>query len=372
MSRFNPVRLFAPSRRDWLVLSALSAAALAGCGGGDTAPTIAVGNYLATPLVSNTTATAKTDANLVDVRGVTFNPTGLVWVNNAGTATSTLYDGNGTPNALVVAVPSGSAAKSKPTGIVFSGSATDFSVSNGTVSAASRFIFATEDGTISAWAPTVNRTNAILSVNNSSKGSAYLGLAVATDAAGAGRLYAADFKNGRIDAFDAKFAPVTLSASFGDTLRPSAYKPFNIQQIGGKLYVAYARPDASGLKPLNEAGNGQVSVFDTEGRLIKHLVSAGAQLNSPWGMTMAPANFGTLSGSLLVGSVADGVIHAYDPSTGGYRGSLGKADGSLLRIEGLWGFAFGNGVQNQAINQLFYASSTGGGTGGAYGRIEAK
>lgn len=368
MQRFTP----SPSRRHWLALSALSAAALMGCGGGDAPTTTPVGSYLATPLVSNTTSTAKTDANLVDVRGVAFNPTGLVWVNNAGTATSTLYDGNGTPNALVVAVPSGSTAKSKPTGIVFSGSATDFSVSNGTITAASRFIFATEDGTISAWSPTVNRTNAILGVNNSSKGSAYLGLAVATDATGAGRLYAADFKNGRIDSFDAKFAPAKLAGDFSDDFRPSQYKPFNIQQIGGKLYVSYARPDASGLKPLNEAGNGQVSVFDTEGRLIKHLVSAGAQLNSPWGMAMAPANFGTLSGSLLVGSVADGTLHAYDPTTGSYRGSVGKADGSLLRTEGLWGFAFGNGVQSQAVNHLFYASSTGGGKGGTYGRIEAK
>lgn len=372
MARMHSSALL-PSRREWLTLSsALSVLALAGCGGGEDPITTPTGNYQGTALVSNTATTGKTDPNLTDPRGVAFNPTGLVWVNNAGTATSTLYDGTGTPNALVVTVPSSSTAKSKPTGIVFSGSATDFSVSNGTVTAASRFIFATEDGTISAWAPAVNRTNAILSVNNSGKGSAYMGLAVATDAAGAGRLYAADFKNGRIDAFDAKFAPVTLAANFSDSNRPASYKPFNIQQIGGKLYVAYARPDASGLKPLNDAGNGQVSVFDTEGRLIKHLVSAGAQLNSPWGMAMAPANFGTLSGSLLVGSVTEGVIHAYDSSTGSYRGSLGMADGSLLRIEGLWGFAFGNGVQNQAVNHLFYASSTGGGTGGVYGRIEAK
>lgn len=309
------------------------------------------------------------DPNLVNAWGVAFNPSGPVWVAENGAGVSTLYDGDGNPQALVVDIPSiGSDSGGNPTGIVFNGSA-GFSISNNGVTASSRFIFATEDGVIAAWAPTVNQTHAIPIINNSgADGAVYKGLAIAV---GDSRLYAADFHHNKIDVFDNTFAPVSLPAgAFVDPSLPEGYGSFGIQAINGEIYVSYAKQDADKHDDVKGKGFGFINVFDPNGRLVRRLVSAG-KLNAPWGMALAPAGFGKFSGRLLVGNFGDGLINAYDLATGGHVGQLKGANRKPLRIDGLWGLAFGNGFRNQPVNTLFFAAGPGDEEHGVYGRIDS-
>ncbi|MCM2564674.1 TIGR03118 family protein [Janthinobacterium kumbetense] len=348
-------------------LAAALAAVLLACGGGHhhhKPP--ALSTYAATSLVSDTTAVpaaAHTDPNLVNAWGVAFNPRGFVWVVANGTAKSTLYDGNGVPQALVVSTPAG------PTGIVFNGTQ-DFKLSQNGVTAASPFIFASESGSIAAWSPTVSPTTAVVVYDGSGGGSVYKGLAIAAYA-GANYLYAADFHNQRVDVFDASFARLSWSGAFSDPGLPAGYAPFGIQAIGERIYVAYAMRQASGDDEQAGAGLGIVNVYDTGGKLIKRLVSGGA-LNAPWGMALAPADFGAASNMLLIGNFGDGKINAYDLATGEARGALRKVDGTPLVIDGLWGIAFGNGLNSQPVNTLFYAAGPHDETHGQYGRIDLK
>ncbi|KQQ45316.1 hypothetical protein ASF61_20370 [Duganella sp. Leaf126] len=336
-------------------LSLAAASLLSACGGGSTATSAPPSAYADTRLVADVAGTApNTDANLINAWGIAFNPTGYVWVANTGTGTSTLYDGNGVPQPLVVKTPPA------PIGIVFNGSGTDF---NG-----SPFVFSTALGAIAAWSPATDAANAATVVDNSASGTSYLGLALATYN-GANYLYAADFANDKIDVLDAKFAKATLPGSFTDPKLPAGYGPYNIQTIGSRIYVAYAKH--AGRFAEHAVGSGVIDVFDTGGNLLKQLV-VGGTLNAPWGMTQAPANFGSLSGKLLVGNFGDGLIQAYDPDTGAAAGMLQKADGSKIAIDGLWGLAFGNGVNNQPTNTLFYTAGPNGSTHGLYGRIDVK
>ncbi|MGK5041006.1 TIGR03118 family protein [Janthinobacterium sp. GB1R12] len=346
-------------------LAAVLAVLLSSCGGGHHHEPPMLSTYVATSLVSDTAAlpAAHTDPNLVNAWGVAFNPRGFVWVVANGTAKSTLYDGNGVPQSLVVSTPAG------PTGIVFNGTQ-DFKLSQNGVTAPSPFIFASESGTISAWSPTVSPTTALVVFDGSAGGSVYKGLAISRYA-GANYLYASDFHNGRVDVFDASFARVALPGAFSDPGLPAGYAPFGIQAIGERIYVAYAKREASGDDEEAGAGLGIVNVYDTGGTLIKRLVTGGA-LNAPWGMALAPANFGTASNMLLIGNFGDGKIHAYDPDTGTAGGALLKTDGTPLVIDGLWGIAFGNGLNSQPVNTLFYAAGPDDETHGQYGRIDLK
>jgi uncharacterized protein (TIGR03118 family) len=377
----------APTRRRTLLSAALAAALLAACGGGgdDSSGMGSYGggngggggssggtgtSYAATALVADGTGAAHADAHLVNAWGVAFNPNGYVWVANNGTNTSTLYDGNGVPQSLVVAIPDGAGGAASPTGIVFSGSSTDFTVSQGSASGASAFLFAGEGGTISGWSPAVNMNAAITMVDDSAAGAAYKGLALAAQGS-ANFLYAADFHNNRIAVFDSRFAPVATAGGFTDPDLPAGYAPFNIQAIGNKLYVAYAQQDATAHDEVAGAGLGLVDVYDSAGTLQQRLVTGGA-LNAPWGLAMAPANFGPYSGDLLVGNFGDGKINAFDPATGAYKGTLSTADGAPIVIDGLWGIAFGNGLNAQPTNTLFYAAGPGDEAHGAYGRIDVQ
>jgi len=312
-----------------------------------------------------------TDANLANAWGVAFNPNGFVWVSDNATGKSTLYDGQGNPQTLVVAIPSaaGGSAPGKPTGIVFSGS-NDFAVHKGDgAPAPSRFIFASEDGVISGWAPTVDATNAILVVNNSASEAIYKGLALAANGSG-NFLYATDFHNAKIDVFDKNFQPVKTAGGFKDQRIPKGYAPFGIQNLNGNLYVTYAKQDEDGEDDVAGKGFGFVNVFDADGNLIRRVASRGA-LNAPWGLAIAPADFGRFSNRLLVGNFGDGYINAYDVATGEFLGQLRTESGKLVKIEGLWGFAFGNGIQGQPTNVLFFAAGPDDEKGGLYGRIEA-
>ena len=344
------------------------AAALLLWGASAASPALAAGSAYATHnLVSNGSVAADhTDSHLVNGWGLTFNPTGLVWLANNGTGTSTLYTATGVPVPPVVMIPPapGSTALGTPTGIVFSGS-TDFVVTKGKVSGPSRFIFCTQDGTISGWAAGVDSTHALIGATT--PGASYTGLAIASKADG-NFLYAADFPGGKIDVFNGNFAPVSVAGGFADPDMPVRYAPFNIQALDGKLYVAYAKRDKAGQDEQAGKGNGYVNVFDTEGNLLQRLVS-NAGLNAPWGMAIAPATFGRHGGDLLVGNFGDGTISSYRLDTGRFRGPLRDANGAPLKIDGLWGMEFGNGFSGQDKNNLYFAAGPLGETGGVYGRV---
>jgi uncharacterized protein (TIGR03118 family) len=352
--------------------------ALASCGGGgsgsssgaSTAPGYAVKN-----LVSNSTSVtaANTDSNLVNPWGIVFNPQGFVWVANNGTSTSTLYDGNGVMQQPLVAIPSGKAGAAAPTGIVMNQS-TDFSISVGALSGVSVFIFAGEAGTISAWSPSVAMNDAVTAYDDGSGGAVYKGLAIAQNSTGANFLYAADFHGAKVDVFDATFKKVTASGGFVDASVPAGYAPFGIQNIptsagNAQIYIAYAKQgNTAGIEAAG-AGLGALAVFDADGNLVKHLVTGGA-LNAPWGIALAPANFGPFSGDLLIGNLGDGTINAFSATTGAMQGTLTQASGQAVQIGGLWGIAFGNGLNSQPVNTLFFAAGPNGYADGVYGRID--
>lgn len=318
-----------------------------------------------------------TDPNLVNAWGIVFNPFGPVWVADNGSGVSTLYDGTGNPIPLVVGIPSPTNPNGggNPTGIVFNGSG-GFTVSSGTASGPSRFIFATEDGVIAGWAPNVNQTLVIRVIPHAdtpvtSTTPVYKGLALSAGGNGS-LLYAADFHNNKIDVFDSTFKLVTTlpAGAFTDLKIPAGFAPFGIQAINGDIYVSYAKQDADKHDDVKGKGFGFVNVFDPNGRLIKRVVSRG-NLNAPWGMALAPAGFGKLSNRLLVSNFGDGRINAYDPATGEFAGQLKAATSrSPIEIDGLWGLAFGNGFSNQSVNTLFFAAGPNGEANGLYGRID--
>lgn len=312
-----------------------------------------------------------TDSNLVNPWGIVFSPTSPVWVADNATGVATLYDGDGKPQSLVVTIPGpGGTGPSSPTGIVFNGS-TDFVVSKGSASGSAAFIFATEDGTISGWSPTVDRTNAILVVDNSSPEETraiYKGLALAANGSG-NFLYATDFHNGKIDVFDKAFKPATLPGSFNDPLQPAGFGPFGIRNINGDLYVTYAKQDEEKKDDVAGEGLGVVDIFDANGNFIRRFAEGG-KLNAPWGLALAPADFGQFSNRLLNGNFGDGTINAYDLATGKFQGQLKGPDGQTLVNDGLWGISFGNGLQNQPTNVLFFSAGPADESHGLYGRIE--
>jgi len=323
------------------------------------------GNYVANALVSDTAATTALhhDLNLVNAWGLAFNPQGFSWIANAGTGTSTLYDGNGVAQSLVVTLPTGTDAS----GIVFNGT-TDFSITENGVSGPSAFIFATLQGQIAAWAPAVDGTHAFTIVDNKTAGAVYTGLAIDTGTGG-DTIYAADFVKGTVDVFSGTFSPVTTAGGFTDPTLPAGYAPFGIQQLGDKIYVAYAQPDPTTHEKIG-AGLGLVDVFDKQGNLLSHLIPAGGALNAPWGIALAPANFGKFSNMLLVGNFGDGKINVYDPTTGAFVDTVKNNDGTPIVVPGLWALQFGNGINSQPTNTLFYTAGPGGEAHGLYGRID--
>jgi uncharacterized protein (TIGR03118 family) len=323
--------------------------------------------YSSQVLVSNGSEPATfTDPNLGNTWGIVFNPTGVVWVNNQGTGKSTLYDGNGAPQALVVTVPGPAAGvPSNPTGIVFSGGA-DFVVTNGVRSGPARFIFATLEGSISGWAPNVDALNAQLAVPTTGE-AVYTGLALGGNGT-THLLYAANFRGGSVDVFDGAFKRVETPGGFHDRHLPRGFAPFGIQAINGDVYVTYAKADPATGQSAHAPGLGVVNVFDPEGRLLRRVATRGA-LNAPWGLALAPASFGKFGGALLVANLGDGTINAYGPRSGSFLGTLRDTRGRRLQMDGLWGIAFGNGILSQESNSLFFTAGPNGGQDGLYGVI---
>ena len=307
-----------------------------------------------------------TDPNLKNAWGMVFNPHSDVWVSDTGSGVSTLYDGSGNPESLVVKIPGGS-----PTGIVYNQSS-GFVVSKGGASGPSSFIFASEHGRISGWNYNVDSANAVTMVDNARKTQAvYKSLAIVDAGGAAPMLYAADFHNGRVDVFDRDFHAVALSSGkFTDPGLPAGFAPFGIQNIDGELYVTYAKQDAARRDDLHGSGLGFVDVYAPGGELVRRLISRD-HLNAPWGLAKAPADFGKFSNSLLVANFGDGTINAYDIKDGKFRGQLMGPDNRPLKIDGLWGIGFGNGHRDQPANALFFAAGPDHEKHGVYGRIDA-
>lgn len=309
-----------------------------------------------------------TDPNLQNGWGIAFNPNGPVWVSDNGTGKSTLYDGTGKIVPLVVTIPGTGGESSAPTGIVFAGG-NDFVVSNGTTSGPARFIFVTEGGTIAGWAPNVNPNTAIV-VPEPATGAVYKGLALSGNGT-THLLYATDFHNSRVDVFDGNFKPVMMPGAFMDPFLPKNYAPFGIQAINGDIYVSYAAKESADAEDETAgAGLGFVDVYSPTGMLLGRMASRGV-LNAPWGMAVAPLSFGEFGGALLVGNFGDGTINAFDPRSGHFLGTLRDQHQHRIRIDGLWGIAFGNGVSSQKSSSLFYAAGPNDEANGVYGVIDA-
>lgn len=328
--------------------------------------------YIQHNLVSDVPGLAAfTDPNLVNAWGIASSGSGPIWIANNGTGTSTVYHGNGTALPLVVTIPFGAANTEDggvPTGLVFNGT-NDFVVTENSVSAKAVFIFAGEDGTISGWNPTVDAANAVLppSADLSATGAVFKGVALGSTAAG-NFLYATDFHHGFVQVFDSTFTPTT---TFTDpALVGLGFAPFGIANIGGNLYVTFAKQDADAHDDVAGPGNGYIDVFDTSGTMLSQFAANGT-LNSPWGMAVAPANFGAFSHALLVGNFGDGRINAFDLSTGNFLGQFRKPSGQPLSIDGLWGLHFGNGGQGGASNLLFFTAGPGGESHGLFGSLRA-
>ncbi|PYO38057.1 MAG: TIGR03118 family protein [Gemmatimonadetes bacterium] len=305
------------------------------------------------------------DAALVNAWGLVASATSPWWIADNGTGLSTLYNGNtGAKLGLTVSVAGA------PTGIVFNGGS-GFVVTSGAASGPARFIFATEQGTVLGWNPTVAGTQAVVAVDNSAGGAVYKGLAIASTVAG-DRLYAANFHAGTVDVFDAGFHPV--SAGFSDAALPPGYAPFGIRSLGGTIYVSYALQDADRRDDVAGVGHGFVNAFDTDGHLLRRVASRG-RLNSPWGLALAPADFGQFSGNLLVGNFGDGHINAFDlerfEGNGELqqRGQLHAADGPPIVIDGLWALAFGNGASAGPTNALFFTAGPFDEAHGLFGKL---
>ena len=356
---------------------------LLACGGGSSssdptpAPTQAPPSFQLTSLVSDQAAAGATttDANLVNAWGLACGPTTDFWVANQGTATSTVYDGLGKrPTVpIVVTVPlMPGQVMAGPTGMVFNGS---------TAFAGDEFIVASLEGCICGWSAGATM---IRRVDNSPAAAVYTGLA--RGAVGTTTyLFAANLAAGKVDVFDATYAPVSLGDSaFVDPTLPAGFSPYNVQVLAGNLYVTYAKHAPATLRETPGAGLGYVSVFSLDGTFLRRLASGGA-LNAPWGMAIAPAGFGAFGGALLVGNFGDGRITAFDATTGAQLGQLADANNAPLAIPGLWALTFGNDLAAGSSHQLYVtagpqaethglfatisygATITGGGTGGGIG-----
>jgi len=318
----------------------------------------AMAQYQLTNLVSNQVGNARhTDPLLVNGWGLARSAGGPFWISDEGSGWSTLYTGTGAAKSLQVVIPSESGAgPGSPTGIVFNGSS-DFQVQGWSAI----FLFATLDGTISGWAPQSNPNEAIIAVDNSASGASYTGLAITSKDSG-NFLYAADINNNKVDMYDGNFNLVT---SFTDPSLPAGVAPFGIQDINGLVFVAFA--------PVDESPTGYVDIFREDGTLVRQLI-AGNHLAQPWGLALAPKNFGPLSNTLLVSNNTNsGTINGYNLSTGQFVGTVKDTNGKAIRIDQLWGIEFGGGSANNGhLNQLFFTAGPKNNLAGTFGKIQLR
>jgi len=312
-----------------------------------------------TNLVSNSPGlAAHTDPRLQNPWGVSLDPTGLFRVDDNHAGLSTVYDVNGRHQRDTVEIPlppgSTSTSPSAPDGTVLNSTA-GFVISEDGRSAPANSIFATEDGTIAAWSPQVDRRHALIEVDNSAAGAVFKALTLANTAQGT-MIYVTDFHNGAVDVFDSHFHQVNSTGAFVDPNLPAGFAPFGIKNVNGTIFVTYAKQ----LAPDNHddqagPGNGFIDEFDTSGKLITRFASQGP-LNSPHGMALAPANFGVFANALLVGNFGDGRINAFNLQTGQFLGQLSDAAGHPITNVGIWGMTFGNGAGGTRTDTLYFAA----------------
>jgi uncharacterized protein (TIGR03118 family) len=293
------------------------------------------------------------DQNLLNSWGLARSGTSAWWIADNHAGVSTLYDGNGVPQPLVVTVPppkdvTGLAA---PTGIVFNAT-TSFEVASGQHAI---FIFATEDGTISGWNPRVNPTQAIRMVNRPGK-AIYKGLALAQTVHGP-YLYATNFVTGEVEIFNSAFkrvhfSPIEFRNPF--LIGKTNWSAFGIQNVGGNIVVTYARRKPGEDDEEHGNGFGRVAIFDPEGHFLTEL-QFGPWMNAPWGIALSPADFGAFSHRLLIGNFGSGYVEVFNTITGRHEGRLLNPDGSPLFIEDLWALSFGSGTTgpNEEEDGLF-------------------
>jgi len=333
--------------------------------------------YKRTDLVSNQlgVGTNTPDSHLVNAWGLTALQPSPFWVSDNGTGFSTLYDGAGNNQGLFVAIPaslnSPANTPGNPTGTVANNSVftnpTNFVfASTGTgQSAPALFIFATLDGTISAWgfnSPVDNAGNsqATLVADRSQAGASYTGLAIAQDSQVNFFLFAADGgPNRAIDIYDSNFK---YMRSVSDPAIPKGFTTYGIQAIHNHIWVTFTA--------LNKAQGGFVDVFSAEGNLEKHDAVHGP-LHSPWGMALAPPDFGPMSNAILISNnTSRGRINAFDPKSGAFLGPLLDPNGYPIEIDEVWALQFGqDGGPNGAHNQLFFTGGPNGYANGIFGVI---
>ena len=329
--------------------------------------------YTETDLISSVPGkAAMTDPNLVNAWGVSRSSGSPWWVSDNGTGLSTLYDGTGKAQALVVTIPPSDPSSGKagtPTGTIFNGT-TDFAVAPGKPAL---FLFATEDGTISGWNPAANATNAIIAVNEKQK-SVFKGLTMGqVEAQGQVQnvLYAADFRKGRVAVYGPTFQHISsVESTFAKVPLPAGFAPFNVQNLGGNIYVTYAKQDSEKLEEVVGKGLGFVAVFRTDGRLIQ-ILELGSWLNAPWGVAIASSDFGAYSHDVLVGNLGSGEIVAYDPISGAFKGFLRDSKSNPIVIPGLWGISFGNDASSGNATTLYFAAGPNRGQDGLFGKLTA-
>jgi uncharacterized protein (TIGR03118 family) len=368
-------------------------------------PNLTLGqHYTQTNLISDMPGmAAHTDPNLKNSWGLTRSPTvqpnGMVgspwWIANNNSGTSTLDDGNGNPQNIaveangstsnfVVVPPPGFAAPgtpSTPTGIVYNGSPIDFLLNKGKPAGKPAvFIFATEDGTISGWNPAVNllpggnppSPNAVLEVDNSDKGSqngaVYKGM-TSGEIEGKRFLYVANFRSARVEVYNTNFQRVRFEEdAFDDDTIPVGFAPFNIQNIGGSLFVTYAKQDALRHDPVAGAGLGFVDIFSTTGKLEGRLED-GDWFNAPWGVVWTPRDFGEFSNTILVGNFRSGWIAAFNGFTKKFIGFVLNPDNSRVFIDGIWSLTFGNNGAAGSSTTLWFTAGPNNETDGLFGTL---
>jgi uncharacterized protein (TIGR03118 family) len=364
-------------------------------------------NYTQVNLVANTSGVAPvTDPHLVNPWGVSRTSGSPWWISDNGTGLSTLYNGAGAINPLVVTIPKADPASKTfptgtPTGTIANASPTDFLLAAG---APADFLFSTIDGTISGWNPTVGvasgattSTNAVVVVKTTN-GSSYTGLTSAT-VNGKRYLYAANFNKGTVDVYDNAFNKVTLQPSgyadpdrdhssenekpFTDDRLPRNFVPFNVQAIGNDIVVTFVLHQEGNPLETDGPGLGYVDVFSSDGQLLKRL-EHGDWLNAPWGVALAPLDFGVFSHDLLIGQFAgagtsdgSGTIAAYDLATGEFIGLVQDATGKTVSISGLWALSPGNSASAGSYDpagspgsELYFTAGPNHGTGGLFGYLK--
>ncbi len=301
---------------------------------------------------------ARIDPNLANPWGIAFSPSGAIWIASNHTGMSVVYDRMGRQLLPPVSIPSnGTHNGGSPTGVIFNSSTTDFF--------GYKFIFANEDGTISAWS---SGDSTITISGRAAFGAIYKGITIANDG-GENFLYLANFKSRSIDVFDKDFNYI-LSKPFFSRNLPPEYAPFNIENIDNKLYVTYALPEMpEGEDDVRGAGNGYVDIFMPDGTFLKHFATRGT-LNSPWGIAKAPEEFGLGKDVILIGNFGDGRINIFN-SDGVYQGQVTDR-GTPIEIEGLWAITFPKPNPGGDPNQLFFTAGPADEEHGVFGYLQKR